>query len=106
MELKKLALATLVGASLLTTAASADANKGKKLYQKKLKDACGFTGAVMAAKHTQDEWEALKEEGKLKDEIKHLCPSVTDKALKDKFMPHYYDFFYDFASDSGNIPSC
>jgi len=105
-KIRNIALAALVGLSLVGTAASADATKGKKLYQKKLKEACGFTGAVMAAKHTQDEWEEIKDEGKLKDEIKTICPKVTDKALKDKFMPHYYDFFYNFASDSGNIPAC
>jgi len=105
-KIKNIALAALVGLSLVGTAASADAGKGKKLYQKKLKEACGFTGAVMAAKHTQDEWEQIKEDGQLKQEIKTICPKATDKALKDKFMPHYYDFFYNFASDSGNIPSC
>lgn len=28
------------------------------------------------------------------------------KEIKDKFIPHYYDFFYEYASDSGNVPSC
>ena len=88
------------------TAANADAGKGQKLYSKKLKKACGFSGAKMAAKHSQDEWEEIKEDGKLKDEIKALCPNVGDKALKDKFIPHYYDFFYKYANDSGNVPSC
>jgi len=108
--LKKVALVTIIGLGLVGTTASADnITKGKKLYQKHLKEGCGFTGAVMAAKHTQDEWEEIKEEGKLKEEIQKLCPNVEktdEKALKDKFMPFYYEFFYNFASDSGNIPSC
>ena len=105
-KFSKLALATIVGLSLVGTTLSADSAKGQKLYKKKLKEACGFSGAKMAAKHTQDEWDELKDDGKLKDEIKHLCPSVKDKALKDKYLNHYYDFFHNFASDSGNVPSC
>jgi hypothetical protein len=102
--LKKVALTAVIGLGLLTTAASADVAKGQKLYKKKLKSACGMSGADMAKKHTQAEWEDLK--GNLKEEIKTICPKVKDKALKDKYMEHYYDFFHNFASDSGNVPSC
>ena len=103
-KIAKIALSAVVMLSLGATVASADAAKGQKLYSKKLKKACGMTGAKMAAKHTQDEWEGLK--GSLADEIKKICPKVKDKALKSKYMNHYYDFFYKFASDSGNVPSC
>ncbi len=84
--------------------AMADAAKGQKLYSKKLKKACGFTGAKMAAKHTQDEWEEINKSGKLVDEIKKVCPNV--KSVKKSYIPHLYDFFYKYASDSGNVPSC
>ncbi len=90
--------------ALSTTAASADVTKGQKLYSKKLKKACGFTGAKMAAKHSQDEWETIQEDGKLADEIMKLCPKV--KKVKEKYIPHYYDFFKEYANDSGNVPSC
>jgi hypothetical protein len=56
----------------------------------------------MAQKHTQDEWEEIQEAGKLNDEIKSIC----GKGTKDKYLPHLYDFFYEYASDSGNVPSC
>ena len=105
-KLLKLVFAGAVALSLTSTVASADVAKGQKLYSKKLKKACGMTGAKMAGQHTQDEWEAIKESGKLKDEIKSICPSVNDKLLKDKFIPHYFDFFYEYGSDSGNVPSC
>jgi len=98
----------LVGAMAFTigaTTASADAGKGQKLYSKKLKKACGMNGAKMAAKHSQDEWEEIGTDG-LADEIKNICPSVKGKALKGKYLEHYYDFFYEFANDSGNVPSC
>jgi len=105
--MKKL-LSILAAAGLMlalsTTAASADAVKGQKLYSKKLKGACGFTGAKMAAKHSQDEWEEINDSGKLADEIMKLCPNV--KKVKEKFLPHYYDFFKEYANDSGNVPSC
>jgi len=35
-----------------------------------------------------------------------MCPSAKDKALKEKYLPHYFDFFFEYANDSGNVPSC
>ena len=106
--MKNIAKIALVITLLLTfgaTTASADAAKGQKLYAKKLKKACGANGGVIAGKHTQDEWEEIGTAG-IADEIKSICPKVKDKALKGKYLQHYYDFFYNFASDSGNVPSC
>ncbi len=105
-KLLKLALTAAVACSLTATVASADVTKGQKLFSKKLKKACAMTGAKMAGKHSQDQWEALKDGGKLVDEIKTICPNVKDKSLKEKYIPHYYDFFYEYANDSGNVPSC
>jgi len=107
--MKKL-LSSLVAAGLLVGVMSsnvmADPAKGQKIYLKKLKKACGFNGAKMSAKHTQDEWEEIKNEGKLEDEIIKLCPKVKKGYLKDKWLNELYDFFYNYASDSGNVPSC
>ena len=86
------------------TTASADVAKGQKLYSKKLKKGCDMTGAKMAGKHTQDEWEALMEAGKIGEEIMTICPNV--KEVNEKYIEHFYDFFYNYASDSGNVPSC
>ncbi len=102
--LLKLVLAGAIALAMSATVASADVAKGQKLYSKKLKKACGITGAKMAGKHSQDEWEAFQEDGKLADEIKKICPDV--KKVKEKYIPHYYDFFYEYANDSGNVPSC
>lgn len=105
--MNKLMKLIVSGAILLTissTVASADVAKGQKLFTKKLKNACDMTGAKMAGKHSQDEWETIYENGKLADEIRALCPNV--KKVKEKFIPHYYDFFYEYANDSGNVPSC
>jgi len=100
----KIALAATLLLTLGATTVSADSAKGQKLFAKKLKKACGITGAAMAAKHSQMEWEDLR--GTLADEIKSICPSVKDKAIKDKYMDHYFDFFHNYANDSGNVPSC
>jgi len=99
-------LAAAVLAGVMSSSAMADPAKGQKLYLKKLKKACGINGAKMSAKHTQDEWEALKNDGKLEDEIIKICPKVKKGYLKDKWMNDIYDFFYNYASDSGNVPSC
>ena len=101
----KIVLAGVLASAFVTSVASADAAKGQKLYSKKLKKACGFTGADFAKKHTQDEWKAIGVAGMAK-EIKTLCPKAEDKALKDKYLQHYLDFSINYASDSGNVPSC
>ena len=72
-------------------------------YSKKLKKKCGFTGAKMAAKHTQDEWKTIFDSGKFDAELHGICPKA--KKLKKKYTKHVYDFLYNYASDSGNVPS-
>ena len=99
----KLALVALFGMAVMTTTASADAAKGQKLYQKKLKEPCGMTGADFSAKHTQDEWKEIFDAGKMAEEIGTICNGAS---VKDKILPFIYDFAYEFASDSGNVPSC
>ena len=99
----KFATAALLGVAVLSTTATADVKKGQKLYMKKMKAACGFSGAKFAQKHTQDEWEAINGAGKFAEEAAKICPGLK---LKDKWVPHIYDFAYEYASDSGNVPSC
>ncbi len=105
-KLLKLVLASAMILAVSTTVASADAAKGQKLYLKKLKGACSMNGAKMAAQHSQTEWETIGNGDKMADELKKLCPTAKDKALKSKYLPHYYDFFFEYANDSGNVPSC
>ncbi len=102
--MKKLLGFLVAGLLLTATSMVADSAKGQKLYSKKLKKACGVTGAKMAANHTQSEWKAIQDGGTLEAEIKKICPEV--KAVKAKYLEHFYDFFHNFASDSGNVPSC
>ena len=99
--MKKLLGFLVAGLLLTATSVMADSTKGQKLYSKKLKKSCGMSGAKMAAKHSQDEWEAIGTDG-LNDAIKKECGKTT----KGKYLPHLYDFFYEYANDSGNVPSC
>ena len=91
-------------ASLSLSTVSADPATGHKLYLKKLKKSCGMNGAQISEKHTQDEWETIKDSGKLEDELKEICPKLKD--IDDKLIPDLFDFLYEYGSDSGNIPSC
>ncbi len=100
----KLLFVAIVGVGLASTSAMADAGKGQKIFIKELKTPCGFVGGDMAKKHTQAEWKAIQASGKLNDEIKKFCPKA--EPLKDSYIEHVYDFLFNFASDSGNVPSC
>lgn len=102
----KVLLSVIVLVSMSSVVLNADVSKGQRLYMKKLKSSCGFNGAIMAAKHTTAEWDAIYKAGKLADEIRGVCPKVKEKSLKEKFMQHYDDFFKEYSSDSGNVPSC
>jgi hypothetical protein len=96
--------AIIFGLSLFSIESQANVSKGQKIIIKKLKKPCGFNGGILAKKHTQDEWTAIQNEGRLNAEIAKLCPKA--KPLKDKYIPHVYDFLNNYASDSGNVPSC
>lgn len=102
----KIAMACTLILGLGVTTASADVVKGQKLFIKKMKKSCGFNGAKFASKHSQDEWETIKSDGKFEDEMIKLCPNVKKGAIKESWQQHIYDFSYEYANDSGNVPSC
>ena len=75
--------------------------KGNRIYLKKLKETCRMSGFEMAQKHTQEEWKRIYESGKLNDEMESLCPGARDfKTSDEKYVSQ---FFYAFASDSGQV---
>ena len=108
--MKKRLLAVCAVATLISAPAFADAAKGQKLYQKKLKELCGKSGAVFAATHTQDEWQEAKDEGKLTEIMTGSCEAgksfFEGEKFESKYQTHIFDFVYNYASDSGNVPSC
>lgn len=103
-KLITLLFTAVIGLSFVSTAAFADSAKGQKIFIKTMKKPCGFDGGTMAKKHTQAEWKAIQESGKLNDEMIKFCPKADP--VKDRYVEHVYDFLYNYASDSGNVPSC
>jgi len=82
----------------------ADINQGATIYKSYFRTACGFSGNVMAKKHTQNEWQSLFDAKQLSAELQTLCPSA--KPLKPNDVAHLYEFLYHYASDSGNTALC
>ena len=105
-KLLKIMMAGALVLGVASTTASADVVKGQKIFIKKFKSPCGFNGAKFASKHTQAEWEAVKDTALFKQEFIKICPNVKESDIKDKWVPHIYDFSYEYANDSGNVPSC
>ncbi|MDD2639733.1 MAG: cytochrome C [Arcobacteraceae bacterium] len=105
-KLLKIVLASSLALGVAATTSSADVVKGQKLFTKLLKGPCDMTGAKFAASHSQDEWESIKNAGKFEEEVIKICPNVKPGFLKESIQEHIYDFSYEYANDSGNVPSC
>jgi hypothetical protein len=101
---KILTLVVLLSVFVVTTDASSQ--KGQRLYIKKLKNGCKMNASVIAAKHSTAEWEELNNKGEIMKEIQELCPDLQENILKQKDIPHYFDFFKAYSNDSGSVPSC
>lgn len=105
-KLLKIVLTSSLVLGITATSMSADVVKGQKLFSKLLKSPCDMTGAKFAAKHSQDEWKAIKDAGKFEAEIITICPNVKAGFLKESVQEDIYDFSFEYANDSGNVPSC
>jgi len=99
-----LALALFVSASM-PTAVMANAKKGQKVFKKKFRKKCGFSGVRFARNHTQAEWEEIWDEGNFQKEAKKICPRLNVKKIRKSWWKHVYDFSYKYASD-GVVPKC
>ncbi|MEA1920530.1 MAG: c-type cytochrome [Campylobacterota bacterium] len=108
MKSQKIIITLLTAVSLLSGVALADVKKGQKAFLKTCKK-CHGNGTKGAAMKTQDEWEELFD-----DNAELLIEAHKgDKSEKffagkkfKKLSPHLKDFLYEYASDSGNVPSC
>ena len=95
----------------LASSAVADINKGKRYYMKNFKQKFKMNGLDFVQLHTQAEWRALfKDEGRgFIIEFSKKYPK-REKYLNDpktwKKLQHVGDFAIEYASDSGNTPSC
>jgi len=108
--IKILLLGVLLG-SMGTSVLMADIKKGQKYYLKTFKSKFKMNGVKFATLHTQDEWRELFEnEGKgFKEKFSKSYPK-SKKLLTNpkvwKKLQHVRDFAIEYASDSGNVPSC
>ncbi len=96
---------------LLSSALTADVNKGKRYYMKDFKQKFKMNGLQFTQLHTAQEWRALfEEEGKgFVSEFSRKYPEqkafLGDPKLWKK-LQHIRDFAIEYAKDSGNIPTC
>jgi|GEM_PF-1344628 len=79
--------------------------KGKHIFIQYLKETCNTTAYKFAGNYAQEEWEEIAESGKFKETIFKLCPSIKE-TYKESWSSNLYQFFYEHANDSENIPEC
>jgi len=76
-----LAMAFFVFATMPTVASAASAKKGQRIFKKKFRKKCGFSGVRFARNHTQSEWETIYDAGKFSAEAKKICPRLKLNTL-------------------------
>jgi len=91
--------------STMPTSAVAGAKKGQKLFKKKFRKKCGFSGVRFARNHIQSEWEEIYDSGKFPQEAKKICPRLKLKKIKPSWWQHVYEFSEKYAKD-GVVPKC
>jgi hypothetical protein len=107
--MKKLVTAlTLVAFTMVSTPtfATASVAKGQKIYKKKMRKYCGFSGVRFAREHTQDEWEEIWDDGEFKDETKKICPKLPLNKIKKSWWKHIYEFTYEYGTGGSHVPKC
>jgi hypothetical protein len=85
---------------------ASDLKKGQKIFKKKFRKSCRFSGVRFARTHTQDEWEEIWDEGKFPQEAKRICPRLNLKKIKKKWWPYVYEFSHEYAKDGSHVPHC
>jgi len=79
--------------------------KGEEIYKKRLKKICDTTKAELSEHYSQDEWEAFASEGKFENAIFEICPQIEPSYNKE-WSEDLYQFYYQNARDSEEIPEC
>jgi len=93
--------------SVITQAsARSDLIRGQKIFKKKFRKYCGFSGVRFARQHTQDEWEEIYDEGKFQKESKKICPRLKLEKIKKSWWKPVYEFTHEYAQGSSHIPHC
>ncbi|MFT7824677.1 MAG: hypothetical protein ABXS92_07935 [Sulfurimonas sp.] len=89
----------------MPTVVVADAKQGQRIFKKKFRKKCRFSGVKFARHHTKVEWEEIWEEGRFKEETLKICPRLNIDTIKEEWWKEVYDFSYKYASD-GVVPKC
>lgn len=79
--------------------------KGKKIFIQHFKKVCETTSYKFAGNYAQEEWEEIAESGKFQETMFKLCPNIQESYNKE-WSSDLYQFFYEHANDSENIPEC
>lgn len=90
-----------------------DPVKGQKLYLKFLKNDIGLKGDQIAKMHTTEEWVGILETKEtfiqwVSENIENnevALENLNGKKI-DRFFDDIKSFIINYASDSGNVPSC
>jgi len=108
MKRRTVLWAALAALLITAPAAQADIKKGQKAYLKTCKK-CHGNGTKGAAMKTQDEWEELFEDDAALLIQAHKGDKSENFFNGEKFKnlsSDLKDFLHEYASDSGNVPSC
>lgn len=109
MSVKRLLAMIMV--LFLISSAMADAEKGKRYYMKNFKQKFKMNGLDFVQLHTQAEWKLLfDDEGKafiieFSKKYPKYATYLNDPRTWQK-LQHVRDFAIEYASDSGNVPTC
>lgn len=103
MTILALVAFTMVSTPTVTFASLA---KGQKIFKKKLRKYCRFSGVRFAKKHTQDEWEEIWDDGKFRAETKRICPRLPLRKIKRSWWKHIYQFTYEYGKGGSHVPKC
>ncbi len=79
--------------------------KGEEIYKKRLKKICDTNKSELSEHYSQDEWEAFASEGKFENAIFEICPQIEPSYNKE-WSADLYQFYYQNARDSEEIPEC
>ncbi len=102
---------TLVALTMASTptVASASVKKGQKIFKKKMRKYCGFSGVRFARTHSQSEWEEIwyyDGQEAFMEEAKRICPKLPLKRIKKSWWKHVYDFTYEYGTGGSHVPKC
>ena len=106
--MKRKTILAILSLLLCLSPAMAEIKKGQKAYLKQCKK-CHGNGTKGAAMKSQFEWEeAFEDDAEIFKEWHEGTKAdkyVHGRKFK-KYAPHLKDFLYEYANDSGNVPSC